>query len=105
MFVALETSREVAVVDVHNHVEFFRISVGRAPQGLAVSPDGYRLFVSNFMDRTVGVYDLTQLINQGQWQAPLLATLQSVATEKLSPVLKGKQFFTTRCAAGLRRAI
>ena len=81
MFVALETSREVAVVDAHDHDEFFRINVGRAPQALAVSADGYRLYVSNFMDRTVGVYDLTALIDEGQWNAPLLATLHSVATE------------------------
>ena len=46
------------------------------------------------MDRTVGVYDLTALIDEGQWNVPLLATLQSVATEKLSAtVLKGKQLF------------
>ena len=61
---------------------------------MAVSADGYRLYVSNFMDRTVGVYDLTALIDEGQWNVPLLATLQSVATEKLSPtVLAGKQLF------------
>ncbi len=84
LFVALETSREVAVVDAHNGVEFFRINVGRAPQGVAVSADGLQLFVSNFMDRTVGVFDLAKLVNEGQWQAPLLGTLQSVATEKLS---------------------
>ena len=34
MFVALETSREVAVVDAHGHWEIFRFNVGRAPQGL-----------------------------------------------------------------------
>ena len=33
------------------HDEIFRINVGRAPQALAVSADGYRLYVSNFMDR------------------------------------------------------
>jgi mono/diheme cytochrome c family protein len=94
LFVALETSREVAVVDAHNHEEFFRISVGRAPQGLAVSPDGLRLYVHNFMDRTVGVYDLTALVNEGQWDVPLLETLQTVATESLdATVLKGKQLF------------
>ncbi len=59
-----------------------------------MSADGYRLYVSNFMDRTIGVYDLTALIDEGQWNVPLLATLQSVATEKLSPtVLIGKQLF------------
>ena len=94
LFVALETSREVAVVDAHNGVQFFRINVGRAPQGVAVSADGYQLFVSNFMDRTVSVFDLARLIDEGQWQLPLLGTLQSVATEKLSAnVLRGKQFF------------
>ena len=84
LFVALETSREVAVVDAHNGVEFFRINVGRAPQGVAVSADGLQLFVSNFMDRTVDVFDLAKLVDEGLWQAPLLGTLQSVATEKLS---------------------
>jgi mono/diheme cytochrome c family protein len=94
LFVALETSREVAVVDAHNRTEFFRINVGRAPQGLALSADGLRLYVSNFMDRSVGVYDLTRLVREGQWQVPLLATLQSVGSERLdATVLRGKQFF------------
>ena len=61
LFVALETSREVAVVDAQGRAEFFRIGVGRAPQGIAVSPDGHRLYVNNFMDRTVGVFDITQV--------------------------------------------
>jgi YVTN family beta-propeller protein len=104
MFVALETSREVAVVDAHNHAEFFRINVGRAPQSLAVSAGGYRLYVSNFMDRTVTVYDLTNLVDTGQWNIPLLATLNAVASEKLSPtVLKGKQFFYDARDARLAR--
>jgi YVTN family beta-propeller protein len=94
LFVALETSREVAVVDAHNFAEFFRINVGRAPHGLDVSADGKRLFVHNFMDRTVDVFNLRPLVETGQWSAPLLATLQNVATEALSPtVLQGKQFF------------
>jgi sugar lactone lactonase YvrE len=32
--------------------------VGRAPQGLTLSADGRTLYVNNFMDRSVGVYDL-----------------------------------------------
>ena len=74
LFVALETSREVAVINAHTHSEIFRINVGRAPQALAVSADGLRLFVSNFMDRSVGVYDLSKVVNEGLSQAPLLAT-------------------------------
>ena len=44
VFVALETSREVAVVDAYDATELFRVDVGRAPQGLAVSPDGLTLY-------------------------------------------------------------
>jgi YVTN family beta-propeller protein len=58
LFVALETSREVAVVDAHGGRELFRIETGRAPQGLALASDGLTLYVNNFMDRSVGLFDL-----------------------------------------------
>ena len=94
LFVALETSREVAVVDAHGRREVMRFDVGRAPQGLALSSNGQTLFVSNFMDRTVGAFDLRPLLNQGLASVPALATLNTVATEKLSAtVLNGKQLF------------
>ena len=94
LFVALETSREVAVVDAHGGRQVTRFDVGRAPQGLLVSPDGQTLYVHNFMDRTVGVHDLRPLLQQGLASAPLLATLSTVNTDKLpAQVLKGKQFF------------
>jgi hypothetical protein len=92
LFVALETSREVALVDPSGGREILRLAAGRAPQGLAVSDDGQRLFVDNFMDRTVGVFDLSQLIGS-EWVSKL-AIIPKTATEKLTPqVLKGKQFF------------
>jgi YVTN family beta-propeller protein len=94
LFVALETSREVAVVDAHGHWEMFRFDVGRAPQGLTLSADGFTLFVNNFMDRTISAFDLRNLINTGSMDVPLIGTLSAVATEKLTAqVLKGKQFF------------
>ncbi|MBN8507446.1 MAG: DUF1929 domain-containing protein [Burkholderiales bacterium] len=94
LFVALETSREVAVLDAHTRAQIMRIDVGRAPQGLAVAPDRSRLYVTNFMDRSVGVYDLTALIQSGQLSVPSVITLQTVTTEALpTQVLRGKQFF------------
>jgi YVTN family beta-propeller protein len=94
LFVSLETSREVAVVNAHGGNEVFRFDVGRAPQGLALSADGRRLYVNNFMDRTVGVFDLGPLLDTGAVNVPVLATMQAVATDKLSAtVLKGKQLF------------
>ena len=94
LFVALETSREVAVVNAFSRAQLLRFDVGRAPQGLAISADGLKLYVNNFMDRTVGVYDLTPLLQGGQYSVPLLTTLGAVGSEKLaSNVLTGKQFF------------
>ncbi len=94
LFVALETSREVAVIDAHKRTQLLRINVGMAPQALVVSADRRTLYVQNFMDRTVGVFDLTPLVQQSLASAPALATLTTVASEKLSAaVLLGKQFF------------
>jgi YVTN family beta-propeller protein len=94
LFVALETSREVAVVDAHGGFQVMRFGVGRAPQGLALSADGKTLYVNNFMDRTVGVYDLQPLLVNGQQSVPLIANLSAVAADRLTPnVLLGKQHF------------
>jgi YVTN family beta-propeller protein len=94
LFVALETSRQVAVIDAYARNQLFRIDTGIAPQGLVVSADGNTLFVSNFMSRTVSVFDLNGLMTQGLANVPLLATLPAVAVEKLAAnVLLGKQFF------------
>jgi YVTN family beta-propeller protein len=94
LYVLLETSREVAVVDAHSGRELMRFATGLAPQGLALSADGNTLFVNNFMDRSVTAHDLRPLQNQGLQQVPLLATLSAVATEKLAAqVLRGKQLF------------
>ncbi len=94
LFVALETSREVAIVNAHNRSQIMRVDAGMAPQGLVVSPDGTQLYVHNFIDRTVGVYDLSPLLSKGQTRVPLLATVGTVAAEKLTAqVLRGKQLF------------
>jgi YVTN family beta-propeller protein len=94
LFVALETSREVAVVDSGHKQELFRFEVGRAPQGLTISADGNTLYVNNFMDRTVSAIDLTRLIGSGLDAAPTIKTWSAVGTEKLAAnVLDGKQLF------------
>jgi YVTN family beta-propeller protein len=94
LFVALETSRQVAVVDAHGGQEIFRLPAGIAPQGLALSSDGRRLYVNNFMDRTIGVYDLSTLVTQGIAEVPQLASWIAAPTEKLTAqVLLGKQLF------------
>jgi YVTN family beta-propeller protein len=94
LFVALETSREVAVINAFSGSQLFRVDVGRAPQGLALSADGKRLYVNNFMERSVSVLNLGPLLDQGVYDLPVLTTLAAVGTEKLAAnVLLGKQLF------------
>ncbi len=94
LFVALETSREVAVIDAASRAELTRFAAGRAPQGLAFSADGLQLYVSNFMDRTVSAHDLSALVGQGEPRVPPIAAVATVAAERLDPqVLTGKQLF------------
>ena len=94
LFVALQTSRQIAVIDPVRKAEILRFDAGRAPDGLAVSADGLRLFVSNLMDRSLQVFDLARLINYGEPNVPSLASLGTQAVEKLSAqALLGKQLF------------
>ena len=41
------------------------LPVGRAPQGVAFASNGRTLFVHNFMDRTLGIYDISRLEDDG----------------------------------------
>ncbi|MBL9117205.1 MAG: DUF1929 domain-containing protein [Verrucomicrobiaceae bacterium] len=95
LFVAHEGSREVAIVDSWNRAEIHRFSCERAPQGLTLSPDGSRLFVHNFMDRSITVHDVSQVI--AGFDAPVvntIASVRTVAAERLTAqVLNGKQLF------------
>ena len=94
LFTALEGNREIAVTDVHSGVEILRFDVGRAPQSVAVSADGMRLYVHNFMDRSVGIYDVSGLVHSGAIEVTEIATVSTVASESLAPdVLLGKQLF------------
>ena len=94
LFVALETSRQVEVLDAARGLVLFRIDTGLAPQGLVVSDDGRTLYVHNFMARSVSVVDLSALMTRGELLASTAATLSSVASDKLTAnVLRGKQLF------------
>ncbi len=94
LFTSLEGNRQVSIIDASTAIEIGRVDTGRAPQGLAVSADGSRLYVHNFMDRTVGVYNIEAVVNNGATVAPQLATVDVVSNESLdATVLRGKQLF------------
>ncbi|HEY8945120.1 MAG TPA: AbfB domain-containing protein, partial [Polyangiaceae bacterium] len=94
LFVALETSRQIAVMNAIGNREFFRIEVGRAPQGVVLNAAGTRLYAHNFMDRSLSVIDLEPLVRYGEFRAPLIATIAATGSERLSAqVLTGKRLF------------
>ena len=94
LFVALEGSRDIEVIAAYSNEVLFRIHTERAPQGLAISDDGLTLYSHNFMDRSVTVFDLYNLIFYQSSDVPLVHTFKTVANESLSPaVFRGKQLF------------
>jgi YVTN family beta-propeller protein len=94
LFVALESSRSIAVMDARSHTEIMRFSAGRAPQGLTLSPDGATLYVQNFMDRSVTIHDVSGVLKGGTTLPPQLGVVSTITTEKLTAqLLLGKQLF------------
>lgn len=93
-FTALEGNRQISVLDPFTHFELGRVVTGRAPHGLALSPDGRTLYVDDFMDRSVSIFDLSPLLDFDDPALPQLARVGTVAAEALPPdVLLGKQHF------------
>jgi len=94
LFVALETSREVEVYNIKQGYTVGRLNVGRAPQGIAISNDGTILYVHNFMDRSLSVFSIVDILTNVSAEASLDATVALVENERLSAIhFKGKQLF------------
>ncbi|MEZ4369248.1 MAG: beta-propeller fold lactonase family protein [Polyangiaceae bacterium] len=91
-YVAIQGSERVVILDAFSLDTAGSIrDVGKAPQGLALSADGQRLFVHGFMSRSVRAYDVSRL---GQGNPSLLAEGTTIESEALSAeVLRGKQIF------------
>lgn len=94
LFTSLEGNRQISIIDVDTAIEIGRFDTGRAPQAMAMSADGTRLYVHNFMDRSVGVYDVESIVRNGSTDAVEVATINVVSNEQLeATVLRGKQLF------------
>ncbi len=91
VFAALQGAEIVVALDPEGfNITGSIANVGGAPQGLALSPDGARLFVHGFTSRTVRVYDVRDLS-----RAPTaLADVSTVTAEPLDPqVALGQRIF------------
>lgn len=94
-FTALQGSNAIDVRDAYNGELVAGVDgTGLAPQGMVLSNDGQRLFVHNFMSRTVAVYDVSGVTQSTTFAFQSLANINTVATEQLAAdVLLGKQIF------------
>ncbi len=101
VFVAIIANEEIAVIDANTRATLPAISTansgtvfGYAPSAMCVSPDGSKLFVHNFLERTVRVFDISALTAGTGSTASLLGTVSLVTTEPLAAnVLQGKKLF------------
>ncbi len=94
LFVTLETSRELAVYDVQGGFQLMRLPTGRAPQSVALSTDGSRAYVHNFLDRSVSRFDLTEMLQKHLPTTNVLPLVSVVGSESLAGnLLLGKQHF------------
>lgn len=67
---------------------------GLAPQGAAIDPEGTRLYVNNFLSRSVSVYDITSVVRGIRNTAPFVREVKVVGRELLGAgVLLGKRAF------------
>ncbi len=94
LFTSLEGNRQIALINPQSDLEYARFDTGRTPQSILVSEDGTQLFVHNFLDRTLGVYDVEEAVSRGSSTVEEIATVSLVASEQLSAtILLGKQLF------------
>ncbi len=93
LFVAIQGANAVRVLDAYSGSSVASIPTGLAPQGLSLDGQG-RLYVQNFLGRSLSVVDVTDLLAGVGGSAQLLAEVDLVASEPLSSeVLKGKRIF------------
>jgi len=93
-FVATQGNNKVDVFDAYNNDFLGTMNTGLAPQGMTFNDDATKLFVLNFMSRSVSVFDISNWISATSNTGTLVAEVSTVANELLSTnVLQGKQIF------------
>ncbi|MCM2679208.1 cellulose binding domain-containing protein [Echinimonas agarilytica] len=104
LFVAMQGNNRVVVLNPSDGTEVLQADVGLAPQSILVDQDTNRVFVKNFMGRSVSVLDADALLTSGTRSLPLVTTINTVSSEALSSqVLAGKKVFYN--AADTRMAL
>jgi len=95
IFVAQMEGNRVAIVDAYTRAVRGEITdVGRAPHGLYLDTARKRLFVNNFLERTVSVHDVAAVLSGESGAANFVRSVATVAQETMTAAtLRGKQLF------------
>ncbi|GAL84878.1 hypothetical protein CHU_1052 [Sporocytophaga myxococcoides] len=94
-FIALQGNNKIAMIDVATNSRLGLLdTTGLAPQGLVFNADGSRLFVHNFMSRSITIFNTENIILSNNFNPVIAATIPIVLKDSLNAqVLKGKQIF------------
>jgi hypothetical protein len=93
-YVAYQGNNEIRVFETASGNSLSAADTGLAPQDLCLSPDGSRLYVLNFLSRSINVYDVSQIASGKSSAITLITQTNVVTVEKLSTnVLAGKRIF------------
>ena len=93
-FVAAQGSNKIEIFATGSGELIGSLNSGRAPQGLVMSDDGATLYVHNFLDRSVSMFDTAELVAGTSNEAPRMAEVKVVARERLATgALRGKRIF------------
>ncbi|RIX82306.1 Ig-like domain-containing protein [Acidovorax cavernicola] len=94
IFVAQMEGNRVAIVDPYSRTVRGEINASSAPHGLYLDATRKRLFVNNFLARSVSVHDVAQVLTSESAAPTFLQNVMTVAQEPMSPAaLRGKQVF------------
>ncbi|MEO0453636.1 MAG: LamG-like jellyroll fold domain-containing protein [Verrucomicrobiota bacterium] len=98
LFVTIQGNNAVFVLNPETGVRSAELPVGLAPQGVYFDEETKKLFVKNFMSRSVTVHDLSGALSSGDFnntnpQNIVTVTNEVLSTEVNNNVLLGKQVF------------
>jgi YVTN family beta-propeller protein len=94
-FVALQGNNKITMLETATNSRLGILdSAGLAPQGMVFNADGSRLFVHNFMSRSITVFNTENIILSNNFLPVKVTDIPTLLKDSLDPqVLKGKQIF------------
>lgn len=93
-FAAVQGTNRVEIVDVFDGSRVTQIETGAAPQGLRIDAATGRMFIKNFLGRSITVYEAQNFLERGNISFQPPVDIETVTDETLTPQqLQGKRIF------------